>query len=256
MKLRSSKEFSNLCGRTRVTGFVDSPYRNDRTPLQERREALRRDLERSEARLADLAREGERRQEIEQELRLVETELRVADNRRVLPQLRDVHVAAPCPADWDAMVGDDTTRFCGSCTKNVYNLSAMTTAEAEAFLARTFGEDTCVRFYRRADGTLLTADCPVGVSRRRKKKVAVALAAVGTTAAAALHLAAGPVLHPSHVVMGELVRVEPTPAPVTAPDAPPGRWVAGGIAPAPKPHGKNPKGYVECEAGDPLCSHE
>jgi hypothetical protein len=38
----------------------------------------------------------------------------------------------------------------------------------------------CGRLYKRADGTLITADCPVGVSRRRRfiRAVAVNVAAV------------------------------------------------------------------------------
>jgi hypothetical protein len=48
-------------------------------------------------------------------------------------------------------------RFCPDCQKNVYNLSAMTTAEAEAFLGSA-ADAPCVRFRRGADGTVITAD--------------------------------------------------------------------------------------------------
>jgi hypothetical protein len=69
-----------------------------------------------------------------------------------------VTVRRPCHVDWDAMAPvDDRVRFCGECRKHVFNLSAMTRAEAEALVAST-GE-ACVRFYRRADGTVATADC-------------------------------------------------------------------------------------------------
>ena len=41
----------------------------------------------------------------------------------------------------------------------------MTRADAEALLAERV-DGVCVRFYRRFDGTILTADCPVGVKAR------------------------------------------------------------------------------------------
>ena len=60
--------------------------------------------------------------------------LEEAQARRRLPVLDHIHVAAPCTADWDGMVGDERTRFCAGCEKNVYNLSSMTRIEAEALL--------------------------------------------------------------------------------------------------------------------------
>ncbi len=81
--------------------------------------------------------------------------------------LHTLKVASPCHADWDAMEGDDQARFCGTCRKNVYNLSAMTEGEAQALVSRLEGR-LCVRFYTRADGTLLTQDCPVGLRAARR----------------------------------------------------------------------------------------
>lgn len=90
--------------------------------------------------------------------------------------LDNVRVAKPCPADWNGMFGSDRKRFCGDCKLNVYNLSDMTRAEAENFLLESEGR-MCVRFYRRADGTMLTKDCPVGLAAL-KKRVSRALTAV------------------------------------------------------------------------------
>lgn len=73
-----------------------------------------------------------------------------------------VRVAAPCPANWEQMAGDDRVRHCQECNLNVYNLSEMTRLEAERFIASREGR-LCVRFYRRADGTILTRDCPKGL---------------------------------------------------------------------------------------------
>lgn len=113
----------------------------------------------------------------------------------VLPKdlLDRVGVAAPCPAEWDEMVGDEKTRHCAMCKLNVHNLSAMGREEAEAFVRESVkvqadGGRVCVRFYRRADGTILTQDCPVGLAarvRRRVRAVVVAAMAIaGMTVAA------------------------------------------------------------------------
>jgi hypothetical protein len=61
------------------------------------------------------------------------------------------------------MTGDDKARFCKSCRKNVYNLTLMTRHEAEALIQAKEG-NLCVRFARRADGTVITNDCPVGAA--------------------------------------------------------------------------------------------
>lgn len=82
-------------------------------------------------------------------------------------QLQNIRVASPCGQAWDAMEGDDRCRFCRTCGKNVYNLSAMATGEAETLVREREGE-VCVRFYRRRDGTLLTNNCPVGFRNMRR----------------------------------------------------------------------------------------
>ena len=81
--------------------------------------------------------------------------------------LQNVSVATPCGAAWENMQGDDTARFCQTCRKNVYNLSAMSRAEAESLIQQKEGR-LCVRFYQREDGTMLTADCPVGLHEVRR----------------------------------------------------------------------------------------
>lgn len=81
----------------------------------------------------------------------------------VLERLR---VASPCPARWEEMEGDDRVRLCGTCKKNVYNLSALQRSEAEALVARHEGK-MCATFFRRVDGTVLTVDCPVGRKKAR-----------------------------------------------------------------------------------------
>jgi hypothetical protein len=82
--------------------------------------------------------------------------------------LNNLKVASPCSQDWDAMMGNDRKRFCGECKLNVYNLSGMTRTEAENLLHNSEGR-LCVRFYKRADGTVLTQDCPVGWQALKKR---------------------------------------------------------------------------------------
>ena len=93
--------------------------------------------------------------------------------------LKNIKVASPCKLDWDAMIGDERKRFCGECQLNVYNLSGMSRAEAEQLLINSEGR-LCVRFYKRADGTVLTKDCPVGwqAIKQRASKTAAAFASL------------------------------------------------------------------------------
>ncbi len=93
--------------------------------------------------------------------------------------LNHVSVAAPCSADWDQMIGDERTRFCGQCNLNVYNLSSMTRKDAERLIVQTEGR-LCIRYYRRRDGSILTQNCPVGL-RALKRRVAGIAKAVSTS---------------------------------------------------------------------------
>jgi hypothetical protein len=107
---------------------------------------------------------------------------------RVPIALEQIQVASPCHIAWDGMAGDDRVRLCRRCAKNVYNLSGMSRTEAEALVTRMEGR-LCVRYYRRADGTMLTADCPVGVAALRR--LHWPLLVVGGLAAAFLVAALG-----------------------------------------------------------------
>lgn len=83
-------------------------------------------------------------------------------------ELEDIRIATPCKADWTSMKGDEKQRHCELCHLDVYNLSAMSRREAEAFLqSRKTEGRTCVRLFRRSDGTVITQDCPVALRRLR-----------------------------------------------------------------------------------------
>ncbi|NUP12510.1 MAG: hypothetical protein HOW73_41220 [Polyangiaceae bacterium] len=98
--------------------------------------------------------------------------------------LEDLRIASPCKADWQKMEGDDRVRFCGICEKHVYDLRNMTRDEAESLL-RSKGE-ACVRMARRADGSVITSDCPVGARDKAKRQRRAAVFGGGLLAASAL----------------------------------------------------------------------
>lgn len=160
------------------------PYRDDLAALRAREEALGREV-------------AGKQQELDEIRKTIDG---------LKPRFR-LRVASPCTADWSAMQGDDRVRFCGQCEKNVYNISAMTHAEAEDLIREKEGK-LCVRFYQRTDGTVLTADCPWGRRRRRRRHIVMMAGA-----AAGLLVAAGFVSftrgRPHFAVMGAPVPLPP-----------------------------------------------
>jgi hypothetical protein len=91
--------------------------------------------------------------------------------------LNNIHIASPCSADWNEMYGDNRKRFCGDCKLNVFNLSGMTRDEAEALIMNSEGR-LCVKFYKRADGSVITKDCPVGWAKVKHRTRVMATAAL------------------------------------------------------------------------------
>lgn len=76
--------------------------------------------------------------------------------------LSRIYIAAPCSVDWDSMDGDERVRHCQQCKLNVYNTAKMSAKETVALIRKSEGR-TCLRLFRRADGTLITENCPVGL---------------------------------------------------------------------------------------------
>jgi hypothetical protein len=99
--------------------------------------------------------------------------------------LVNIRVVSPCSARWADMAGDERARFCGQCQKHVYNLSAMTAEDAASVIHEKEGK-LCVRFYRRMDGMMLTADCPVGARRVSRRLKGILLGAVPLLVVAAV----------------------------------------------------------------------
>ena len=102
--------------------------------------------------------------------------------RKFTNPLDAIKIASPCGANWNEMRGDERRRYCAMCKLNVYNLSGMTRTEAESFLINSEGR-VCLQVRRRADGSVITKDCPVGWAKLKRK--------VSRAAAAAFALIAG-----------------------------------------------------------------
>lgn len=71
--------------------------------------------------------------------------------------LENISIPEPCTVPWADMQGGHRVRYCRHCQKDVFNLSAMSRAEAERLLAEQMGR-LCVNFCRRTDGTVVTRD--------------------------------------------------------------------------------------------------
>ena len=143
-------------------------------------------------------------------------------SRRVHLEVLDVR--EPCTEDWSRMHGDERTRFCATCENDVHDLSQMTREEAEALLSRAEGK-VCVRFYRRADGTVSTLDCAPRrfekLRKRTRRALAFAAAMVVSTVSAVLGLgltiSESPYVVDPEPMMGEPMMVDAPPAVVEAP---------------------------------------
>lgn len=117
-----------------------------------------------------------------------------------------ITIAKPCTARWEDMGGSDQMRFCDHCHKNVYNLSAMTTEKATALLQEKNG-NLCARIYQRADGTVLTEDCPVGVAQYWQRIKIFSVSTVTVLALATVNIAAASRRDPSGKHASDRLRV-------------------------------------------------
>jgi len=127
--------------------------------------------------------------------------------------LNNLSVASPCSADWEEMYGDGRKRFCGDCKLNVYNLSGMTRDEAETLVMNAEGR-LCVRFYRRVDGSVITADCPVGWAKVKQRTKLWATAAVSLLMALFTGVLFVSAFSKQRTILGKLVAIPfatPTP---------------------------------------------
>jgi|GEM_PF-1544637 len=138
-------------------------------------QGIAQEIEHLEARLAPTARV------VVDELAHIRRELAV--DRSPAIELRNLRIGFACQQRWEDMIGEERVRACAGCDRPVFDLSAMTRAEAERLLA-TRDLTPCVRFYRRPDGTVMTSDCPSG-ERRERRRLAVVASSIAAGAAIA-----------------------------------------------------------------------
>ncbi|MCA9610590.1 MAG: hypothetical protein KC619_33575 [Myxococcales bacterium] len=146
-------------------------YRDEDTALAARGAALRVELR--------------ERESLELALELVRVEHRRRERR--LRTFDHLPIASPCDASWEAMEGDGPMRRCHRCEEDVYDLAGLS---PDAALALVEHERGSKRLHRRADGTVITGDCPEG--RRRYDRRGLALAGGVLLSAAAFAVAAAP----------------------------------------------------------------
>jgi hypothetical protein len=162
---------------------MSAPYRDELSPLRSQLDALRAEAAALDARLGQADELKKRRAEVAAEASELEKRLR---NLQTQTTLDGIRIASPCSANWDDMVGDERVRFCGSCTKNVYNIAGMTRDEANVLFRENEGGRVCLRIFKRADGTVITADCPEGVKKKRIRRLAMVAGGLAASAAAAV----------------------------------------------------------------------
>lgn len=64
-------------------------------------------------------------------------------------------VPRPCLEDWNQLTPEARGHHCQVCSTKVWNLSSLTEDEARAFLEARRGEDLCVSYRERADGSIV-----------------------------------------------------------------------------------------------------
>jgi hypothetical protein len=147
--------------------------------------------------------------------------------------LKDYAIPDPCPMNWDAMDGDNRSRYCTACGKHVHDLTAVT-PEVAAGLITSQGGHLCARLYQRDDGTLTTRPPqPAGQPRAPPLQFTIrAIMAVIAGVAATLGIA-------------RLFADRTPPPPPAQPPAPLGTRMLGGAVMV------VPREYVEPKPGNP-----
>lgn len=136
------------------------------------------------------------------------------------PILETLRVTSPCRVPWHQMTGNERVRRCDTCKQNVFNISEMTRAAADELIGAKH-ERMCMRYYHRADGTILLRDG--AVEYRPTSVVAAAAVALALSGAALWHAR-------DHVLPPPAPALTPAPpSPSIAPQEP--IYVTGGPPP-------------------------
>lgn len=107
------------------------------------------------------------------------------EEQRTPRALELIEIPNPCTVPWESMSGNNLVRFCDQCEKNVYNISGLSAREANNLILTNEGR-VCVSMLKRADGTVVTDECPPLLRPIRdgvKRTVATACAIVAALGA-------------------------------------------------------------------------
>lgn len=86
-----------------------------------------------------------------------------------------------CPKLWAQMEGNEKTRFCDVCQKNVHNLSMMNAEERQALLVGT-GESPCVAYFKYLNGTPIDVTALPDTNPLKKILTQAAMVSLGAVA--------------------------------------------------------------------------
>ena len=130
-------------------------------------------------------------------------------------ELNVIEVQHPCRADWEAMSGGATPRFCTHCQKNVYNFSAMNSDVVQKLICES-GGSLCARFARSEAGDVITLDYQPAPRRRRRWQYWTGEAFLAATAATLFGFRKTPTPAPPVFTMGDIAPSYFTTTPVAS----------------------------------------
>lgn len=160
-------------------------------------------------------------------------------------QREHVQIQRPCPVKLDPARAANGVRswHCDHCDKAVHVLSNMTEGEARAFMSERAGQDVCVTYAVRKDGSIRFAPdprpivapiVPIGALTRRNR-VAAAAVGLGVALAACTPHDNAKVVRPNIVVADTPVATPTTPTVPPQPVEPDEQFFDGELDPEPLP---------------------
>jgi hypothetical protein len=147
-------------------------HRSARDALRERREEILGQL----AALETVEDADQARTLLLRELDEVRSSLELINPPR--PLRMRLRLVRGCDMRWENMVGDARVRHCGACDREVYDLTAMSADEVEAFVEARQHDLPCVRLHARPDGRYQDGPC-APAERRHLTRAALAAAGLG-----------------------------------------------------------------------------
>jgi hypothetical protein len=125
--------------------------------------------------------------------------------------LDQVRIAEPCPKTWDALVGDDHSRYCAHCDRHVHNLSALSADEAQRLICASAGR-LCIAYIPNEAGRVTTLEYAKPKRPRYGWRLVAALGGFGALASGLVAAVYRPKPTPPPMMLGGMM------APITSCD--------------------------------------